>query len=123
MKNILLIEDDVECLKDWEIRLTRFLNKFNLNIVCTTSVGQAKLVFPTEKWDAIVFDGCIGGNDFNSPDLIREMRKTATCPMIAASSNPDLIPHMREAGCDYEVEKKVFVPQRVARILNPFANP
>ncbi len=113
MINVLLIEDDLGQLREW----VESLDGFEINIETATSISQAETEFPKKKWALVVVDGCIGGDDFNSPPLISKMRETYSGPMIATSKSSDLCEAMVNAGCDYRVEKKCFVPANIVHIL------
>ena len=113
-KKILLIEDDLDWLKRWQSPLTR---RYAMDIICARSIGEALEVFPTKNWDLIVVDGCIGGDDFNSPPLIQKMRETYSGPMVAASRSRELMMEMKKAGCSHKANEKSFVPAIIEDIL------
>lgn len=114
-KTVLLIEDNVEQLERW----TSEIQDDGYEVICADSIEKALEVFPQMQWDAVVVDGCIGGDDFNSPPLIREIKTKVKegCPIIAATKNPDLATLMLEAGCTHAARKKDHVPGFVHSIL------
>ena len=110
MKNILLIEDDSTWLQRWQDDLRDEVGEYQ---ICTAKTPQEAFgAFPLRQdWDAIIIDGCIGGDDFNALPVIEEIRKTFSGVMIAASMNPDLRDMMMRAGCTSQTEKKYAVQQ------------
>jgi CheY-like chemotaxis protein len=115
-KKVLLIEDDLRHINDWEEEL----KDDGYDVTYVESIPAARTLLEQDgRWDAIVFDGCIGGDDFNSPPLIKAFRAKMGegCRMIAASSNPDLSKLMMDAGCTHMVMKKNHVPGMVHSLL------
>jgi DNA-binding response OmpR family regulator len=115
-KNILLIEDDNDQLNRWLEELELYGYK---DTTCARTIEEAIILFPQKQWDAIVVDGCIGGDDFNSPPLIKEIKakSKAECPIIAATKNPDLAQLMIDAGCTHVARAKDHVPGMLHSIL------
>jgi DNA-binding response OmpR family regulator len=114
---VLLIEDSVSLLIQWK---REFKEEGFKDVTCVESIARALEEFPLEQWDAISFDGCIGGDDFNSPPLIKKFKAECKpgCIMIAASSNEDLRQLMLQAGCTHEVRSKHHVPGIIIHLLS-----
>ena len=115
MKKVLLIDDEENRRKQWEEEL----RGDGYEVTCAQSIEEATRVFPAHQWDAVVVDGCIGGNDFNSPPLIRMIKANVKggCPIIAATRNPDLANEMIQAGCTHAIRTKDAAPGFVHSIL------
>ncbi len=114
-RKVLLIEDDLTFLERWKSCLV----SKGYFVLCAKTIEEALKAFPQHRWDAIVFDGCVGGDDFNSLPLIQKFRRESDpgCAMIAASSNEDLRAIMINGGCNHQAEKKEYVPGVVHAIL------
>ena len=116
-KHVLLIEDNETHRK---YRLEEFELYDGLYVVtCATSVAQAMEVFPQQQWDAIIVDGCLDGDNFDSEPLIRWLREKVGPDrlMIAVSSNSDLVELMVKAGCTRGARNKAHAPGMVHSIL------
>jgi CheY-like chemotaxis protein len=102
--NILLIEDGEASLFLWK----RGLQDKGHEPMCVRSIEKAREVFPQKQWDIIVFDGCIGGDDFNSPPLILDFKARSKdgCILIAASRSRELREQMVKAGCTHQSPKE-----------------
>jgi DNA-binding NtrC family response regulator len=116
MKNILLIEDDESHLARWVDELDIYGYK---DPTCAKTVEQALIQLPQKLWDAVAVDGCIGGDNFNSPPLIAQIKTVVSfnCPIIAASRSPELAKLMLQAGCTHAVRMKDHVPGFIHSIL------
>ena len=103
VKKILLIEDNEKYLKEWKESLERA----GFFVMCADTIEEAWQVFPTHKWDAIVFDGCLGGDVYNAGPLIMQFQDKVSpeCILLAASSCEELRTMMVCAGCTRETEK------------------
>ena len=115
-KYILLVEDEVSFLLFWK----KELEGYGYEIEYAERIETTLEVFPTKQWDAIVVDGCIGGDYFNSPPLIRKFKTESkpTCAIVAASRSEELSELMMEAGCTHSVSRKNHVPGLVHSILS-----
>ncbi|MEI8249401.1 MAG: hypothetical protein WCG07_02815 [Candidatus Taylorbacteria bacterium] len=116
-KHVLLIEDDPIHQKYRKEEFELYDGLYA--VTCATSVADAMKVFPEQKWDAIIVDGCLDGDHFDSEPLIRWLREKVgpDCLMIAASSNPDLGELMVKAGCTRGAFNKAHAPGMVHSIL------
>ena len=116
-KHVLLIEDKQKQLDQWVEEFGIYDGLYI--VVCANSTAQAMEVFPQQQWDAIVIDGCLDGDHFDSPPLIKWLKERVTprCVLIAASSNPDLGQLMVEAGCTRAAFKKDDAPGLIHSIL------
>ena len=114
-KYVLLVEDDQKYSDQWRLDL----EEHGYSVVWAVDIERALEVFPQRQWNAIVVDGCIGGDDFNSPPLIRQFKTQSRpgLPIIAATKNPDLATLMLEAGCTHAARKKDHVPGMLHSIL------
>lgn len=65
----------------------------------------------------IVMDGCVSGPETNTPPFVREVRKTFTGPILAASNSEGAIKELMAAGCSHQVASKVDVPDKVLSLL------
>ncbi|MEX0931330.1 MAG: response regulator [Candidatus Paceibacterota bacterium] len=103
MKNVFIIED-VESISQL---MQTLLEKRGYAVVLATNVQDALDCFPRKVWDAIIFDGCLGGEEFNSGPLIEEFKDKVpeACLLVAASSSPDLRKTMMKMGCTHETPK------------------
>ncbi|MFA6297322.1 MAG: response regulator [Candidatus Paceibacterota bacterium] len=112
-KQILVIEDDKNIILGYQ----GLLKKFPFEFIVATTLEEAERLYPIREWDVIVVDGCLGGDDFNTGPLVKEIRASGyTGHMIAASGNPDLRRFLVEAGCSMDVEKR-FVPANILNLL------
>ena len=112
-KHILLIEDDGNIILGYQ----GLLRKFPFEFIVATTLEEAEKLHSIRKWDVIVVGGCLGGDDFNTESLVKEIRANGyTGHMIAASGNPDLRRLLVEAGCSMEAEKR-FVPANILKLL------
>ena len=117
-KHVLVIEDDTEIIVRWQSSLRRL----PIRLTPAVNLDEANRLFPIKTWDVIVVDGCLGGDDFNTEELVRTIREQGyTGPMIAASKNSELRKFLVCAGCDEESEKE-FVPANIARLLTQKKN-
>lgn len=114
-KHVLVIEDEAIIILDWQNSLKRL----PIQLTPAVSLEEAERLFPIkENWDAIVVDGCLGGDNFNTEALVRAIRERGyTGPMIAASKSPDIRKLLISAGCDEESPKE-FVPAHIVKVLN-----
>ena len=114
-KCILLVEDGVQYLVHWK----RELEDDGYEVFCAENIPDALALFPTKQWAAIAVDGCIGGDEFNSPPLIKKFKAESQpgCPIIAASRSEELREMMVAAGCTHEARKKDHVPGLIDHIL------
>jgi len=111
---VLIIEDSAA----WQLRYRTDLpstveiveaRKFE---VANTIIDQ--LIAGTTTFDAIVFDGCLYGNDFDTPPLIKKVKAFGFAgPMIAGSSNPRLNIMLMAVGCTHDAGVK----ERVVGLL------
>jgi len=117
-KHVLLIEDKPEQLKRWAEEFD-CLYEGLYSVVCANSEEQAMEVFPQQQWDAVVIDGCLDGDNFDSPPLIRWLKERVKpgVPLIAASSNEELMGLMKDEGCTHSAFKKSHAPGIVHSIL------
>lgn len=116
MKRVLFVEDDDGGYFSMTKNLQEIVERFR-----ATSCESALQLFHASRsiilaFDAIVWDGEV--NDGLTFKAIKEVRDAGfTGPMIAASSNSDWRREQLDAGCDHEVIRKSFVPQKLAELL------
>ncbi|MFA6274425.1 MAG: hypothetical protein WC662_04660 [Candidatus Paceibacterota bacterium] len=98
---IFIVEDDLklqmETYPHWFKEDFILLQAYNLE--------QANKIFSENpNPEVIIMDGCLGGDDFNTGDLVKKIRETYNGPIIATSStfSGDLV----AAGCNYQSSKK-----------------
>ncbi len=113
---ILLIEDRDDVLEVWKIILAR---RGNFKVFCAKTLKKAHELFPQQQWDAIVFDGCVGGDEYNSEPLIKDFKPKCKygCVLVAASNSKDLVELMVAAGCTHLVTSKDQVPNLLYSIF------
>jgi len=99
--NILLIEDTESVFSTWQDQLEA--NGHEVHIATTPE--KALTVFRERNWDIIVLDGCIGGHEFNCLPVLKEIRKSFSGPIVAASSDEELRASMMIQGCTHESPK------------------
>ena len=115
MKRVLIIEDDYDWQKIYEVSLS---DKVHITTAYTPS--EAQKCFEEGQFDLIVFDGCVGGNGstLDTPPLVRKWREAGfTGPMIAASGDPRYRNILMGSGCDYQASK-FNVPKKVLELLD-----
>jgi len=100
---ILLIEDEEEIHN-----LIRYELKGGLDLVSAFSLAEGeKLLEDPNVYSAIVFDGCVPGNELNTIPLIQKVVKALyKGPVIAISSFEEYSKHMIEEGCTHISTKK-----------------
>lgn len=115
MQKILLIEDTIHFQEQWALALTGV----EVEIITATTPQEARDQFAKHPDVAlIVMDGCLLTDFPNTIDLTKQIRQTFSGPMIAASRSSNINKQLREAGCNYEVDEKKFVPGHIVKILN-----
>jgi len=116
-KHVLIIDDRPEQIKRWFEEFEMYDGLYL--VVSASGAAEAMKVFPQNLWDAVVVDGCLSGDHFDSPPLIKWLKENSkpNCPIIAASSNPDLADLMVGAGCTHAAFKKDHAPGLVHSIL------
>jgi DNA-binding response OmpR family regulator len=116
MKNILLIEDNKDQLDFWVMDLNFYGYE---NVVCTQTIDGAYKLLSNTEWDAVIIDGCIGGDEFNCPPLINILKTTvkSTCPIIAATRSPELAALMKQAGCTHVARTKNHATEILHSVL------
>lgn len=116
MKKVLVVEDYEDIQELYRIELAgKAYGK--VDMISAFSIQEAKEHFACHPdVDLIVMDACLVGLKPNTLPLVKEMRKTFTGPMIAASASPEYRQQLVEAGCDYEAPKG-DVPKKVIEIL------
>ena len=117
---VLLIEDDPTVIKNW----LADLSQQGIMAENASSLESAVKIFPKEQWDVIVFDGCLGGDEFNTQPLIEDFKKKVSekCIMIAASSNSILNECMLVEGCTHKANGKDRVPRMIFELLRDRIN-
>lgn len=90
---------------------------FRQSLKILAGIEIVKVFTPTEffsEWDrdskfhVIFMDGCLNSQECDTVPLIKKIRETSKCPIIASSSLPEARQQMMRAGCDYEFDKNFF---------------
>jgi len=109
IKKVLIVEDD----SGWQNAFKYGIDgKFDLYFA--DSITNAEILFrEISDVDCIIMDACVPGDEPNTMDLVKEIRKTYKGPIIANSSVEEYVEELLGAGCDYgahkrDVIKKIF---------------
>ncbi len=112
MKKILIVDDDLNWQKVWNMRLGKKVILFS-----AFSVDEAEKIFAEHNdIDLIAMDACVPGDEINTKPLIKKFRETFNGPMIAISKSSLNRECLVKAGCNYESEKE-WLHGNVLRIL------
>lgn len=112
MKKVLIVEDNY----GWQSIWKRDLQKVELLVA--DSIEEAKKIFSqNDDVDLIVMDACVPGDEPNTMNLVREMRKTYHGSILANSSVLKYREILLNAGCDKECHKKDVV-EKILEILS-----
>lgn len=112
MKKVLIIDDDVNWQKVWDMRLRR-----RVILLPALSINEAEKIFSEHSdIDLIAVDACVPGDDINTRPLIKKFRETFNGPIIAISKSSFSRECLVRAGCNYESEKE-WLHGNVLRIL------
>lgn len=115
---ILIIEDDLGWQTKYRTELPPTVEIIEVTDHETAATVVAQLVNGTTTFDAIVFDGCLYGDNFDTAPYVRILKDSGfTGPMIATSSNPSVRTWLLEAGCTYEARHKETIPRLLKKIL------
>jgi len=112
MKKILIVDDDVNWQKVWNMRLGR-----KITLLPAFSIDEAEKIFAEHgDIDLIAVDACVPGDDINTKPLVKKFRETFDGPIVAISKSSFSRECLVKAGCNYESEKE-WLHGNVARIL------
>ena len=101
MPKIFVVEDDSFFHDLWQEQLKGFAE-----LIFATNVNEAEERFSQNPdIDAIVMDGCLSNNGFDTGDLIVSFRARFSGPIIASSGSGKIRRIMVSRGCDYECDK------------------
>ncbi len=103
-------------VEDFQLIHTNVRDRFEgrANILSAYTVSEAEMLFSEygSSIDAIVMDACVPGDEPNTIELVREMRRTFTGPMIAISGMQEYLDDLVKAGCN-----KVSSKSEVGKVL------
>lgn len=127
MRNfVVLLVEDKEHLVDLIISGTeeqlvkKGYEKTTISFLVAETIPQADELFAANSAiiNAILMDACVPGIEINTPPLVRKIReKNPKVPMIATSNHEVSRKVLREAGCNYESERKEKVAEKLLEVL------
>jgi len=110
---VLIVEDS----KAWSSIIRRGLGD-KASVLCAYDLIEGARIFMENQDIAlVVMDACVPGDEPNAQLLVREIRKTFNGPIIAMSSLEKFRKVLLASGCDYEVEEKSQVTEKVFELL------
>lgn len=119
LKQKVLIIEDSRAMLDFLRREVKD-GIMDVRVFGAVSIGEGeRLVSENLDADVVVMDACVPGAEINTVPLVRKIREEFGFrgPMIAMSTEAGFRRLLKEAGCDYEVPDKEFVPEMVIGIL------
>ncbi len=112
---VLIVEDDLRQQAEY----FRYFSRAGFEVLQAETLEKAEELFRKNKNDinAIVLDGCIGGDDFNTLDLSRKFRAEFQGLMVAAVTSEEVRGWLvTDGGCNIGCEKHRTIPTVVQEL-------
>lgn len=110
---VLVVEDDIDKYQsEWEWELC-----YRIEFLYARTIEEARRLYRERKdIQAIAVDACVPGDNPNTMELVREIRKEFKGTIVAISSLREYRALLREAGCSQECEKQ-YLPEMLAHLF------